>query len=223
MTQGGKPRRTISVANIQQIRIHCINIRTDWDEFKLTATAENPTAIEELWTFIGVPHSCVTRSTDAQQPTYGVICRADASRVERTRDRAFPVQTILEEIQRCCEWGPQGQILGIAPGERSKVAALVARCEVAHTHMHPCNIWFHHDACVNRLARLLATAPFCACRGKRVLELIDMNGGVQSDREPVYEKALKKTLRVANRYGTRVVRCTGTTMEIFKVAGGGAP
>lgn len=63
MTQGGKPRRTISVANIQQIRIHCINIRTDWDEFKLTATAENPTAIEELWTFIGVPHSCVTRST----------------------------------------------------------------------------------------------------------------------------------------------------------------
>jgi hypothetical protein len=56
-----------------------------------------------------------------------------------------------------------------------------------------------------------------------VLELIDMNGGVQSDREPVYEKALKKTLRVANRYGTRVVRCTGTTMEIFKVAGGGAP
>jgi len=106
--------------------------------------------------------------------------------VERTRDRAFPVQTILEDIQRCCEWGPQGQILGIAPGERSKVAALVAR-------------------------------------GKRVLELIDMNGGVQSDREPVYEKALKKTLRVANRYGTRVVRCTGTTMEIFKVAGGGAP
>ena len=103
MMAGNKPRRTMSIANIREIRIHCINIRTDWDDFKLTACSEDPTAIEELWTFI------------------------DASRVERFRDRRYPVQRIIEVIQRTCQVSQQGQLLGIDPAFRIDCASLLAR------------------------------------------------------------------------------------------------
>eukprot|EP01043_Picozoa_sp_COSAG02_P029420 COSAG02_NODE_1830_length_10733_cov_38.842580_7_plen_384_part_00 len=103
MTAGNKPRRTMSIANIKELRIHCINIRTDWDDFKLTACSEDPTAIEELWTFI------------------------DASRVERFRERCYPVQRIIEDIQRTCQVSPQGQLLGVDPAFRIDCASLLAR------------------------------------------------------------------------------------------------
>ena len=103
MMAGDKPRRTMSVANIREIRIHCINIRTDWDDFKLTACSEDPTAIEDLWTFI------------------------DASRVERFRERCYPVQRIIEDIQRTCQVSPQGQLLGVDPAFRIDCASLLAR------------------------------------------------------------------------------------------------
>ncbi len=103
MMAGNKPRRTMSIANIRELRIHCINIRTDWDDFKLTACSEDPTAIEELWTFI------------------------DASRVERFRERCYPVQRIIEDIQRTCQVSPQGQLLGVDPAFRIDCASLLAR------------------------------------------------------------------------------------------------
>jgi hypothetical protein len=160
MLGGGKPRRTLSIANIRQIRIHCVTIRTDWDDFKLTASSQDPTAIEELWTFI------------------------DASRVERSRDRCYPVQRIIEDIQRTCQVSPQGGLIGVDPARRIDCAALLAR-------------------------------------GKRVLELIDSSGGLQTESEPIFEKVVKKTGQHTRKYNDRFIRCSGTTMEIFKARPGG--
>jgi hypothetical protein len=66
--------------------VHCINVRTDWDNFKLTATPEDPDGVEKLWSFIL------------------------ASREERSSDRAFPVQKMLEELGRCCVFQVRGMI-----------------------------------------------------------------------------------------------------------------